>query len=72
MKWEVEYTDKFGDWWAELSEEEQVSVAALKCDFADRGRQDGQRSVVRGSRSTADRLYEDHLRQLREEGLSDD
>jgi hypothetical protein len=28
MKWEVEYTDEFGDWWAGLSEEEQISVAA--------------------------------------------
>jgi hypothetical protein len=28
MRWEVEYTDEFGQWWAELSEQEQISVAA--------------------------------------------
>jgi hypothetical protein len=27
-KWEVEYTDEFGLWWASLTEDEQVSVAA--------------------------------------------
>jgi hypothetical protein len=28
MTWDVEYTDKFGDWWASLTEDEQVSLAA--------------------------------------------
>lgn len=28
MSWEVEYTDRFGEWWAGLSLEEQVSVQA--------------------------------------------
>lgn len=28
MACEVEYTDEFGDWWGELSESEQESVAA--------------------------------------------
>ena len=28
MAWDVEYTDEFGLWWAELSEAEQESVAA--------------------------------------------
>jgi hypothetical protein len=28
MNWEVEYTDEFGQWWSELTEEEQVSLAA--------------------------------------------
>ncbi len=26
MVWEVEYTDDFGDWWTDLSEDEQASV----------------------------------------------
>jgi hypothetical protein len=26
MKWEVEYTDELGAWWAELSEAEQESI----------------------------------------------
>lgn len=28
MKWEVEYTDAFGEWWNGLSEQEQESVDA--------------------------------------------
>jgi hypothetical protein len=28
MTWNVEYTDEFGAWWATLSEDEQVSIAA--------------------------------------------
>ena len=28
MAWEVEYTDEFGQWWQELSENQQDSVAA--------------------------------------------
>jgi hypothetical protein len=28
MTWEVEYTDKFGEWWEGLTEEEQESVDA--------------------------------------------
>ena len=28
MQWSVEYTDEFGEWWASLSEDEQVVVAA--------------------------------------------
>jgi hypothetical protein len=28
MSWDVEYTDEFGDWWASLTEAEQVSLAA--------------------------------------------
>jgi hypothetical protein len=27
MTWQVEYTDKFENWWATLDEDEQVSVA---------------------------------------------
>lgn len=28
MPWNVEYTDEFGDWWADLSEAEQADIAA--------------------------------------------
>lgn len=28
MNWDIEYTDEFGNWWEELSESEQSSVAA--------------------------------------------
>ena len=28
MAWEVEYTDEFGNWWAELSEAQQDRIAA--------------------------------------------
>lgn len=29
MAWEVEFTDQFGDWWDELTEEEQDAVGAV-------------------------------------------
>lgn len=29
MSWTVEYTDEFGDWWAELTEAEQDDTAAI-------------------------------------------
>lgn len=28
VRWEIEYTDEFGEWWANLSEGEQESLAA--------------------------------------------
>ncbi len=28
MKWEVEYSDEFAEWWDMLSEEEQISIDA--------------------------------------------
>lgn len=28
MKWDVEYTDEFGDWWEGLEEFEQVAITA--------------------------------------------
>jgi hypothetical protein len=28
VEWQIEYTDEFDAWWAELSEDEQVVVAA--------------------------------------------
>ncbi|MDR0842936.1 MAG: type II toxin-antitoxin system RelE/ParE family toxin [Acidobacteriota bacterium] len=28
MSWDVEYTDEFGEWWADLSENEQESLDA--------------------------------------------
>jgi len=30
MCWEVEYTDEFGDWWVELDEYEQDSIAGMR------------------------------------------
>jgi hypothetical protein len=38
MKWEVEYTDEFGQWWSGLSEQEQISVAASVQLLEERGR----------------------------------
>jgi hypothetical protein len=28
MAWEIEFTDEFGEWWAGLSEDEQVTIRA--------------------------------------------
>lgn len=121
MKWEVEYTDEFGVWWAELSEDEQVSVAASVALLEERGPNLGfpHSSAINGSAHSrmrelrtqhqgrpfrtlyafdprrhailliggdktgddrwyavhiplADRLYDDHLKQLREQGFNYD
>ena len=118
MAWDVEYTDEFGQWWAELSQDEQESVAASVRLLEERGptlgfphssgihgskhghmrelrtQHDGhplrtlyafdpRRSailLVGGDKTgderwyethvpIADRLYDEHLEQLRKEGL---
>ena len=37
MDWEVEYTDEFGAWWAELTEGQQEDVAAMVELLMERG-----------------------------------
>lgn len=118
MKWSVEYTDEFGEWWRDLSEHEQESLDASVRLLEERGpnlgfphssgingskhshmrelrtQQDGRplrtlyafdprRSAILliGGDKTgdgrwydvhipiADRLYDEHLNQLRKEGL---
>jgi hypothetical protein len=60
MAWNVEYTDQFEAWWALLSEDEQVSVAASVALLEARGPQLGfpHSSAVNGSRHG-------HMRELR-------
>lgn len=60
MKWEVEYTDEFGQWWAELSEEEQISVAASVQLLEERGPNLGfpHSTGINGSKHS-------HMRELR-------
>ena len=41
MGWEVEYTDEFGEWWVELDEDEQDSVAAMVRSLQQEGHDDG-------------------------------
>ena len=60
MTWEIEYTDEFGDWWAGLSEEEQVSLAASVQLLEERGPNLGfpHSSGINGSKHS-------HMRELR-------
>ena len=60
MTWEIEYTDEFGDWWAGLSEEEQVSLAASVQLLEERGPKLGfpHSSGINGSKHS-------HMRELR-------
>jgi len=58
MPWDVEYTDEFGDWWASLTEDEQSSLAATV-------------QLLEVNVPIADRLYDQHLVQLRREGEID-
>jgi len=120
MRWEVEYTDEFGAWWAGLSDDEQESLAASVSLLEERGPALGfpHSSGINGSKHShmrelrtqrdgrplrtlyafdprrsailliggdktgderwytvnipiADRLYDEHLEQLRKEGLID-
>ncbi len=59
-KWEVEYTDEFGHWWEQLSESEQVSVAASVMLLEERGPSLGfpHSSSIQSSRHS-------HMRELR-------
>ena len=54
MTYEVEYTDEFGEWWGGLSEPEQVSVGDNRWYY----------TFV----PIADKLYDEHLSLLAEEG----
>ncbi len=60
MAWEVEYTDEFGAWWADLTEGEQESVAASVRLLEERGPALGfpHSSGLSGSRHS-------HMRELR-------
>ena len=37
MSWDVEYTNEFGDWWADLGESEQEDIAAAVELLAEQG-----------------------------------
>lgn len=60
MNWIVEYTDEFGEWWRDLSEDEQVSLDASVRLLEDRGPHLGfpHSSGINGSKHS-------HMRELR-------
>ena len=60
MKWEVEYTDTFEDWWNGLSEQEQKSLDASVRLLEERGPALGfpHSSGIKGSKHG-------HMRELR-------
>ena len=60
MKWEVEYTDEFEDWWESLSESEQEDVSASVQLLEERGPNLGfpHSSGISGSKHS-------HMRELR-------
>jgi len=64
MKWEVEYTDEFSQWWLRLTEDEQVSVAASVKLLEERGPNLGfpHSSGINGSKHS-------HMRELRTQHL---
>ena len=77
MRWDVEYTDEFGAWWARLTEAEQESIDASVRLLEERGPQLGfpHSSGINGSKHghmRELRTQHDHLKQLRKEGLIDD
>ena len=60
VKWEVEYTDELGDWWASLTEAEQESIDASVRLLEEKGPGLGfpHSSGIKGSRHP-------HMRELR-------
>lgn len=60
MTWEIEYSNEFGGWWAGLSEDEQVSIAASVQLLEERGPNLGfpHSSGINGSKHS-------HMRELR-------
>ena len=59
-RWEVEYTDEFGDWWNDLTEAEQESVDASVRLLEERGPQLGHPHS-----SGIGRSKHPHMRELR-------
>jgi hypothetical protein len=60
MLWEVEYTDEFGDWW-----ERRSAILLIGVDKAGDDRWYDENVPL------ADRLYDEHLEDLKREGLID-
>jgi hypothetical protein len=59
-RWEVEYTDEFGDWWDRLTEAEQESIDASVRLLEERGPQ-----LPHPHSSAVGRSKHSHLRELR-------
>ena len=60
MSWEVEYTDEFGSWWENLTEDEQESVAAYVRLLEERGS-----NLPFPYSSGIERSRHSHMRELR-------
>ncbi|MEH6672038.1 hypothetical protein [Halopseudomonas sp.] len=60
MVWEVEYTDEFGDWW-----ERRSAILLIGGDKTGDDRWYDENVPL------ADRLYDEHLEDLKREGLID-
>ena len=66
MTWDVEYTNEFGDWWATLSFDPRRSAILLIG-----GDKTGSDRWYEIHIPVADQLYDEHIEQLRKEGLTD-
>ena len=69
MTWDIEYTDEFGRWWNTLTEAEQVSLAASVQFLVIGGDKTADERWYEVNIPVADRLYDEHLDELRKEGL---
>ena len=61
--WEVEFTDTFGAWWTDLAAEQQERLTAA-VELLEQGGPALGRPLVD---TLADRLYDEHLRELHNE-----
>jgi hypothetical protein len=71
--WSVEYSDNFQDWWLDLTEAQQDAVTAkvelLQEEGPSLGRLPNWNAWYEHFVPIADDLYDEHLHELRKEGL---
>ena len=65
MAWEVEFTEEFGSWWETLTDDQQDDVAHCVELLGDKT---GDDRWYDKSVPVADRLYDQHLEELKKEG----
>ena len=82
MCWDIEYTDEFEAWWNGLTLREQSDAAKVVDLLVARGTALGESPIVTGQefkapaharvahpKRRADAIYDQHIQQLRREGL---
>jgi hypothetical protein len=67
--WEVEYTDEFEQWWHKLNEHQHAFDPRRCAILLIGGDKTGDDRFYEKMIPLADRLYDEHLKELKDEGL---